>query len=211
MAKRIDFSRVANKLVLIYSQHKTDNNLSVWKKEFKDILNAAEVKRLYELFSGDLQLLQSTGGRNLSWSKHANKDNFTRDWSETIFKKYGIQSVFGPTLGVDGKVLHPRTNYTRKTTNMSELIYDERTGDFVPKEQLESPIAPEGQQFDCSGALIDDLSSFTDEQLLAELQRRKEERKAAEELARKKALVEEFLAVYSLTMDDLLKIAQTKI
>lgn len=204
MAKQIDFSRVANKLVLIYSQHKTDNNLSIWKKEFKDILNAAEVKRLYELFSGDLQLLQSTGGRNLSWSKHANKDNFTRTWSETIFKKYGIQSVFGPTMGADGKALHPRTNYTRKqkATNMSELVYDERTGDFVPKGQLESPVAPEGE------VLSNDLSSFTDEQLLAELQRREEERKAAEELARKKALVEEFLAAYNLTMDDLLEIVQ---
>lgn len=175
MAKRIDFSRVANKLVLIYSQHKTDNNLSVWKKEFKYILNAAEVKRLYELFSGELQLLQSTGGRNLSWSKHANKDNFTSAWSETIFKKYGVQSVFGPTMGPDGKVLHPRTNYTRKP----------------------APVAATGS-----------LSSFTDEQLIAELQRREDERKAAEEFARKKALVEEFLTAYNLTMNDLLEIAQ---
>jgi len=174
MAKQIDFSRVANKLVLIYSQHKTDNTLSVWKKEFKDILNASEVKRLYELFSGELQLLQSAGGRNLCWSNHANKDNFTRTWSETIFKKYGIQSVFGPTMGADGKALHPRTNYIRKPAPVT-------TGS---------------------------LSSFTDEQLLAELQRREEERKAAEELARKKALVEEFLAAYNLTMDDLLDIAQ---
>lgn len=207
MAKQIDFSRVANKLVLIYSQHKTDNTLSIWKKEFKDILNAAEVKRLYELFSGELQLLQSTGGRNLSWSNRANKDNFTRTWSETIFKKYGIQSVFGPTLGVDGKAIHPRTNYTRKqkTGNMSELVYDERTGDFVPKGQLESPVAPEGKTFDCSGVLSKDLSSFTDEELLAELQRRKA---AAEELARKKALVKEFLTAYNFTIEDLLKIAQ---
>ena len=52
------------------------------------------------------------------------------------------------------------------------------------------------------------LESFTDEELLAELQRREDERKAAAELARKKALVEEFLAAYNLTMDDLLEIAQ---
>ena len=69
------------------------------------------------------------------------------------------------------------------------------------KGQSESPIAPE---HDCIGS----LSSFTDEQLFAELQRREEERKAAEELARKKTLVEEFLAANNLTMGDLLDIAQ---
>ena len=34
MAKELDYSRIANKLVLIYSGHKTDNTLSVWTKEF---------------------------------------------------------------------------------------------------------------------------------------------------------------------------------
>ena len=52
------------------------------------------------------------------------------------------------------------------------------------------------------------LSEFSDEELYAELQRRDEERKAAEELARKKALIEEFLAAYNLTIDDLLQVAE---
>jgi hypothetical protein len=48
-----------------------------------------------------------------------------------------------------------------------------------------------------------DLSSFTDEELYAELQRRENERKAAEELARKKALIDKFLADTGLTVNDL--------
>ena len=52
------------------------------------------------------------------------------------------------------------------------------------------------------------LKDFSDEELLAELQRREDERNAAEELARKKALVEEFLTAYDLTMDDLMQIAE---
>ena len=196
MAKQIDFSRVANKLVLIYSQHKTDNNMSTWKKAFKDILNAQEAKRLYELFSGELQLLQSTGGRNLCWSNSTNKDNFTRDWCKTLFEKYGIQSVFGPTLGVDGKMLHPRANCTRT----SESVSDKRASKLVVKE----PASSEESSYNP----LHTLKSFTDEELLAELQRREDERKAAAELARKKALVDEFLAAYDMTIDDLLEIAQ---
>ena len=53
-----------------------------------------------------------------------------------------------------------------------------------------------------------DLSAFSDEDLIAELQRRDDERKAAEEFARKKALIEEFLSTYDLAVDDLLEIAQ---
>lgn len=52
------------------------------------------------------------------------------------------------------------------------------------------------------------LGQFTDDDLLAELQRREEVRKAEEELARKKALVEEFLTTWGLTLDDLLQIAK---
>ena len=52
------------------------------------------------------------------------------------------------------------------------------------------------------------LGQFTDDDLLAELQRREEVRKAEEELARKKALVEEFLTTWGLTLDDLLQVAK---
>lgn len=124
---------------------------------------------------------------------------------ETGKKLIGVELI--PYI-MEAAKLYKATPRPQKTEDPSQLVYDERTGDFVPKGQLESPVAPEGQLFDCSGTLANTLDAFTDEQLLAELQRREEERKAAEELARKKALVEEFLAAYDLTMDDLLDIAQ---
>ena len=71
---------------------------------------------------------------------------------------------------------------------------------------LEAPVTSEVQI--CDKVYSNKLESFSDEELLAELQRREDERKAAAELARKKALVEEFLAAYDLTMNDLLEIAQ---
>lgn len=52
------------------------------------------------------------------------------------------------------------------------------------------------------------LSAFSDEELYAELQRRDDERKAAEKLAKNKALVEEFMTAYDLTIDDILQVAE---
>jgi hypothetical protein len=55
-------------------------------------------------------------------------------------------------------------------------------------------------------SLNKDLSSFSDEELYTELQRRDEARKAAEELARKKTLVTEFMEAYGLTEADILQV-----
>lgn len=83
------------------------------------------------------------------------------------------------------------------TFKTSDIVYDECTGDFVPKEQPESSVAS-----------VRTLEDYSDEDLLAELQRREDARKAAAEFARKKSLVEEFLAAYDMTKEDLLEIAE---
>ena len=165
MAKELDYSRIANKLVLIYSGHKTDNTLSVWTKEFKDILNAQEVKRLYELFSGALCLLVSNGGRKLTWTDRANKDNFTSKWCKSVFEKHGIQTVFGPTLGPDGKALHPRTNYPHKVA----MVIEQPVEQSAVEATIEQPVskwmnvpAPEGPLESVEGP---DLTRLTDGQL----------------------------------------------
>lgn len=53
-----------------------------------------------------------------------------------------------------------------------------------------------------------DLSSFTDEELYAELQRREDERKAAEERKRKISIINTFLIENNLSIDDLKLIIQ---
>lgn len=86
--------------------------------------------------------------------------------------------------------------------NLAEKI-DPRYGK-TKSEISEKPSLPSRKK----KAASKNLSEFSDEELYAELQRREEERKAAEELARKKALIEEFLTAYNLTIDDLLQVAE---
>lgn len=97
------------------------------------------------------------------------------------------------TLGTDGKAIHPR----KKKSAMTDLVIT------APKEVILEPCK---EEVDIDKMPI--LKDFSDEELLAELQRREDERKAAEELARKKAIVIEFLEAYGLTMDDLLAVAE---
>lgn len=103
------------------------------------------------------------------------------------------------------KIEAPAKEYNRKKTAMSDLVYDDRTGEFVPKGQEEAPtITPVKNE-----TLQENyLAKFSDEELLAELQHREDERKAAEELAKKKVLVQEFLETWGLSLDDLLQIAE---
>ena len=64
--------------------------------------------RFFEVFSGDLALLMARNKIYFEWSDHANSDNWTAEWIENVFNKHNIISKFGPTLGPDGKMLHPR-------------------------------------------------------------------------------------------------------
>lgn len=55
---------------------------------------------------------------------------------------------------------------------MSDLVYDDRTGDFVPRGQLNSPVAPEGKTYTCEGELVDvkkSLAYYSVEELCHEL------------------------------------------
>lgn len=125
MKKEIAFARVATKLAVIYSAHKTDNSVRLWKKEFDGILTGGETRRLFELFSGEFMFLEATGKRTLVWSKNANPNNWTEAWVKNVFDKYGIQTQYGPVLGPDGKMLHPRTNYVRiKEAPVAETLED---------------------------------------------------------------------------------------
>jgi hypothetical protein len=197
MPRTIDFKRVSTLLGHLYcGPDKNSNTISLWVKFFKGVLNSQEVKRLFEAFAGNAGYLHARSPRMMVWSNSANPDNWTPTWCQNFFNKYNIQSVFGATLGPDGKVLHSRQ---RKST-MNELVYNDTTGDFEEKK----PSLPSRKKVNTAKS----LSSFSDEDLYAELQRRDEERKAAAEFARKKSLVEEFLNAYELTMDDLMQIAE---
>ena len=122
MARQIDFTRVSTKLVNLYSTNKVKNTVRSWKDAFKGILTGAEVERLFELFSGSLFLLESTGSRNLQWSKHANKDNFTSEWCKNIFAKYGITTQFGPHLNAEGKMMNPRQPKPAQVVTVEDRI-----------------------------------------------------------------------------------------
>lgn len=109
MAKEISYSGVSSKLHVIFAQHKNDNCVAVWQRELKGVLNNSEVRRLYELFSGDFCLLKARtdAPQFCSWSELANPDNWTKAWVENVFKDHAIQSVFGPHM-IDGKMANPR-------------------------------------------------------------------------------------------------------
>lgn len=202
----INFNRVSTILGNLYSgPDKNRNTIKLWQNTFKGVLNTQEAKRLFEAFAGESGYLAAKSPRIMIWTNAANPSNWTSSWCENFFKKYSIKSVYGMTLGPDGKALHPR----KKKSAMTDLVYNEATGDFEASNQVATPkevlIEP------CKEVDIDKmpiLKDFSDEELLAELQRREDERKAAEELARKKAIVIEFLEAYGLTMDDLLAVAE---
>jgi len=108
MSREISFSRVSTKLAQLYSQHKADNTANLWMTVFNNILNQAEAKRLFDLFAGDLQLLTARTKTKMAWSEAANPDNWTKEWCENVFTEHSITTKRGPTLGPDGKMLHPR-------------------------------------------------------------------------------------------------------
>ena len=205
--REIAANRISTILSNLYSgPDKNRNTIKLWQNAFKGVLNAQEAKRLFEAFAGEAGYLAAKSPRIMVWTKVANPSNWTPAWCENFFKKYSIKSVYGMTLGADGKALHPR----KKKSVMTDLVYNEVTDDFESPNQVATPketlIEPCKEEVDIDKMPI--LKDFSDEELLAELQRREDERKAAEELARKKALVEEFLTAYDLTMDDLMQIAE---
>lgn len=102
-----------------------------------------------------------------------------KSWDGTDFRKWnGLQSEIATILGAMNECPAEKANptyYKEKSTNDVKIV------EYISK----------------------DLSSFSDDELYAELQRREDERKAAEELARKKALIDKFLADTGLTINDL--------
>lgn len=206
----INFNRVSTILSNLYSgPDKNRNTIKLWQNAFKGVLNAQEAKRLFEAFAGEPGYLAAKSPRIMVWTSAANPSNWTSPWCENFFKKYSIKSVYGMTLGADGKALHPK----KRKSAMTDLVYNEVTGDFESPNQVATPkevlIEPCREEVDIDKMPIwANLKDFSDEELLAELQRREDERKAAEELASKKALVAEFLEAYGLTMEDLLSVAE---
>ena len=159
MAKEISYSGVSSKLHVIFAQHKNDNCVAVWQRELKGVLNNSEVRRLYELFSGDFCLLKARtdAPQFCSWSELANPDNWTKAWVENVFKDHAIQSVFGPHM-IDGKMANPRK----------------------PKKLAEAPV--EADPIDAQLAKIESKMAKLQEEKEALLAKKEEERKREEAL-----------------------------
>ena len=188
MAKNINFKRVATLLDHLYcGPDKNSNTITLWQKTFKGVLNAQEARRLFEAFAGDAGYLLARSPRMMVWSKSANPQNWTEKWVENFFSDNAIQSSFGMKTGPDGKALWHRPS--KSSTDEAAASEEDIAALAALKLKLQ-------------------LSEYSDEELLAELQRRDDERKAAEERERKRRLIEEFLATWDLTIEDLLQYNQ---
>lgn len=172
MAKEIQYSRIATKLQNLKAAHPQDVSAKLWRETFKDLINGGEAMRLFETFAGALMLLEARNKTYLKWSDKANANNWTAKWVENVFQKYDILSKFGPTM-VDGKALHPRTNYTRKVAPAIEVAPG-RIEVPVPEGPLESVSFPD------ITALSDGQLNMLKMHIAAEEKRRAQNAKKAE-------------------------------
>ena len=161
MPKEIAFSRVATKLDNLYSAHKTDNCVKLWQKEFHGILSASEAKRLFELFAGELMLLEARTARMMVWAKKANPANWTPAWCKNTFEKYGIQTK--------RVAIHCHTTVPALVPKPLVQKWE------VEDHKIVASVVPATEEDD----LVKTLQQFTDEQLQNELDRRAKVKKLA--------------------------------
>ena len=195
MAKEIQFSRISTKLQNLKSAHPQDVSAKLWRETFKGLINGGEAMRLFDVFAGELMLLEARNKVYLTWSKKANSANWTAKWLEHLFDKYNIISHFGPAVDANGKMLHAKKQ--RVVTEVQPVV--------TPKV-LSAP--------DISGleTLSDEALDALIEMVLQEKDRREEERRRAEEEARIRAkrlqmlkTVIEMLEGEGESMDNLMK------
>lgn len=160
MAKEISYARVSTKLGNVFAQHKSDNCVAVWQREFKETLNNSESRRLFELFSGELHLLEARADapQLCSWTEKANPENWTKTWVESLFNDYTIQSKYGPHMTSDGHMANPRK----------------------PKKPAEAPV--EIDPLDVQIAKVDAKMAKLQEEKEALLTRKEEKRRREEAL-----------------------------
>lgn len=182
MAKEIQYSRISTKLQNLKAAHPQDVSAKLWRETFKDVINCSEAMRLFDVFAGNLMLLEARNSRYLTWSSKANSANWTATWLQHIFEKYHILSKFGPSTDATGKALHPRKP-------KSVLVIEQ------PIEEAPLEEKPNEQVFDCSH-FNDELLNIALEAITNEIERR-------ENIKRKKAQLETICQTAGITVDNL--------
>ena len=97
MKRLINFDLVSSSMARYFSTHKANVCVKSMVDNFKGVLNAGEVTRLFEYFRDIEEILVPINQRHCRWAPYIRYDHFDRkpDYFRDIFLKYDIQSRFG--------------------------------------------------------------------------------------------------------------------
>lgn len=97
MKRSINFDLVSSVMARYFSTHKANVCAKSMTEDFKGVLNAGEVLRLFEYFRDIEEILVPVNQRHYCWSPNVRYDHFSHkpDYFRDIFLKHDIQSRFG--------------------------------------------------------------------------------------------------------------------
>ena len=181
-----DFKKISTRLVRLHDEHKNRQTLAMWDEAFKGLLSHAEIKRMFEVFSGELGLLEALSKRILKWTDQANTDNWNSEWVENTLTKRGVLTKKSYKVKPEKLV----STHKEKSEPMFRKLGRKKTAKAVYVAPSDAPL---------------DLKDLTDDQLLDiqfQIQKVLDERA---ERARKKASFLEALEIAGVTTEEALE------